>query len=290
VVATLGRRHEILDLLHSIPPQNLDEIEVVVVDQNAEDLRPELDSFNKARPLLHLCVDFRNASAARNFGAEHARGQWVMFPDDDATYLTGTLDHVLGMIKADEFDLISGRIVDEANVPHLLDWALEPTAITPGTLEHTLVESSFAIRRDLFLRVGGFDPLFGPGAPFPSAEGADLMYRLWRQGPLRSQFTPAIALYHPAKHTPLTEAARQRIHAFAIGEGAFTARHFRVLQRMTIARKLLFRTAGTLISRGEKRLRKIAFLRGFWTGVFGYWKQRRSAGNDSGAPRRSSPR
>jgi GT2 family glycosyltransferase len=279
-----------LELLQSIPQRNLDAIEIAVVDQNLDDLHPELERLKFSRPHLHFCVDFQNASAARNLGAEHARGLWVMFPDDDATFLPETLDHALRMIKEDNFDLISGQIVDEVNAPHLLQWALEPTVITPETLEHTLVESSFFMRRDLFLRVGGFDPLFGPGASFPSAEGADLMYRLWRQGNLRCQYTPAIALYHPAKHTPLTEAARQRIHDFAIGEGAFTARHFPALQRLTILRKLLFRTAGILISGGEKRLRKIAFLKGFGKGVVRYWKLQRDAAKDSASLRRSPTR
>jgi hypothetical protein len=55
-----------------------------------------------------------------------------------------------------------------------------------------------------------------------------------------------------------------------MGEGAFTVRHYRVLPLFTIGRKLLFRSAGTMICRGEKRLRKLAYLKGFFAGASRY--------------------
>jgi glycosyltransferase involved in cell wall biosynthesis len=270
VVATLGRRQELLALLQSIPSEQRFAIEVVVVDQNAEGLSAELAPFSDYLRLKHLPVSFCNANAARNLGAEHASASWLMFPDDDARFLPETLDRALQLIQSDRFDLIGGQIVNDANVPHLLQWLPHPTEITRHTIEHTLVESSFFIRKTFFLKAGGFDPLFGPGGIFPSAEGADLMQRMWRHAGLRSRYDPAIAVYHPSKHTPSTHAGRQRIHDFAMGEGAFTMRHYRILPLLTIGRKLLFRMAGTMVCRGERRLCKLAYLRGFFLGAYRY--------------------
>lgn len=287
IVATFGRRSAVVELLQSIPEHNRQHVEVVIVDQNVPPLVDELARLGTAFRLKHLCTPLRNASAARNLGAANANAAWLMFPDDDATFEPDALDQFLHLIRHDRYDLISGQIVNREGVPHLLQWLEHPAAITPDTIDNTLVESSFAIRRDRFSSVGGFDPLFGPGAPFPSAEGADLLRRLWRHGCLRTWFTPRIALQHPARSVEITAAARERIYNFAIGEGAFTARHYRQLPMVDIGRKLLLRVAGTLVTSGEQRRRKLSFLKGFRTGVLNYRRLQRDRERSASASRRS---
>jgi glycosyltransferase involved in cell wall biosynthesis len=201
VVATFGRRQELLSLLESIPTGQRSEIEVLVIDQNAEVLRPELAKLSGEWQLKHIPVSFCNASAARNFGAQHASADWLMFPDDDALFLPDTLERALQMIRTDGFDLISGKIVDESGVPHLLQWLPDAAEITQNTIEQTFVESSFFIRRTLLLNAGGFDSLFGPGGSFPSAEGADLIQRIWRQVRVRARYDFHCSLPPEQTHT-----------------------------------------------------------------------------------------
>ena len=272
VVATVGRTHELCALLSSISPALSPHVEVIVVDQNDEPLTSLLLPFQERLHLVPLRLQKRNANLARNLGAQHAQAEWLMFPDDDALFARGALEHLLDTISIGDMDLVSGQIVDEHGTPHLLNWPSEPIAITPETLERTLVESSFAIRRALFHAVDGFDPQFGPGGRFHSAEGADLVRRLWRTQQIHAKFTPAISLSHPAKGLDLTSASTERTYQFALGEGAFTARHYHTLRRFEVFRKLAFRLAGTLLCRGERRRRKIAFIRGFIDGFADYRK------------------
>lgn len=275
VVATFGRRQELTSLLRSIAAQNVRDVEVIVVDQNEQPLTHELLAPHGVT-VLHLRSCVRNASAARNLGAAAAKAGWLMFPDDDASFLSDTLDHLLALIRQDGYDLIGGQIVDASGRPHLLQWPRQACAITPDTLDDTLVESSFAIRREVFFSAGGFDPLFGPGGIFHSGEGADLVRRLWRAGPVPARFTPGISLQHPAKLALSGNGTCDRIYRFAVGEGALTARHHAQLSMITIARKLLFRVAGACVSTGEKRRRKLAFLSGFLAGVTQYWRMQRT--------------
>ena len=270
VVATLGRTEEVTALLHSIPQAARALVEVVVVDGNATPLTNVLEPFQQMLALVHVRTGLHNASAARNLGAATAKAAWLMFPDDDARFASGALESLLDTIKTDTLDLVSGSIVDDGGRPHLLSWPAAPTPITSKTLDCTLVESSFAIRKTVFHAVGGFDPNFGPGGCFHSAEGADLVRRLWQVLPVRALYTPTIRLHHPLKEHDASSAGFARIFRFAIGEGAFTARHHRQLRRLTIGRKLLFRAAGVFICSGGRRQRKIAFLKGFCEGVLSY--------------------
>jgi GT2 family glycosyltransferase len=270
VVATFGRDAELQALLESIPSHCFDHLHVVIVDQNTDDrLLPVLAAAPAKLSLDHLRVPFQNASRARNAGARHTCTQWVAFPDDDATFLPNALERFFAV--QNDFDLISGRIVDQAGVPHLIGWLDHEAEITGKTLDFTLVESSFFIRRDLFMSIEGFDPLFGPGGRFPAAEGADLMRRLWQQAKSpRTLYTPTIQLYHPEKFADETAAGRDRVRRFAFAEGAFVARHLGVLPKGPILRKLGFRSLGVCLTRGEKRLRKLAFLAGFVKGYHAY--------------------
>ena len=270
IVATLGRTEEVAALLHSIPQAARSLVEVVVVDGNATPLTNVLEPFEQTLALVHVRTFLRNASAARNLGATSAKAAWLMFPDDDARFACGALESLLGTIGTDTLDLVSGNIVDDEGTPHLLPWPAAPTPITSKTLDRTLVESSFAIRKTVFEAVGGFDPNFGPGGCFHSAEGADLVRRLWQIRPVRALYTPAIRLHHPSKENDVSPAGLVRTFRFAIGEGAFTARHHRQLRQLPIGRKLLFRAAGVLICGGGRRQRKIAFLKGFCEGVLSY--------------------
>ncbi|MGI4756381.1 MAG: glycosyltransferase family 2 protein [Janthinobacterium lividum] len=270
IVATLGRTDEVAALLHSIPRAARELVEVVVIDGNATPLTNVLEPFTRTLALVHVRTFLRNASAARNLGAATAKAAWLMFPDDDARFASGALESLLGTIGTDTLDLVSGSIVDDEGKPHLLPWPAAPSPITSKTLDCTLVESSFAIRKTIFDAIGGFDPKFGPGGCFHSAEGADLVRRLWQRRPVRALYTPAIRLHHPLKPNDASPAGLARTFNFAVGEGAFTARHHRQLKRLTIGRKLLFRAAGIFISSGGRRQRKIAFLRGFFKGVLSY--------------------
>ena len=202
----------------------------------------------------------------------------MAFPDDDATFQPGALADALRLTE-EPLDLFSGQIVDGMGKAHLIAWLTAEAEITSANVEQCLVESSFFIQRDVFLSVGGFDPLFGPGGQFPAAEGADLMRRLWIvRNHLRTRYTPSIRIYHPDKlrlPAAKAEALRERIYDFACAEGAFTARYSQVLPLGAIATKLLFRFGGACIYRGERRRRNIAFLTGFCSGYYRYLCLRR---------------
>ena len=270
VIATLDRHGQLFDLLRSIGEQGVTSLEVIVVDQaEARSVPSLLESFGAGFPIRYVHSDQKNASVGRNLGARLARGTWLFFPDDDAQLLPETLTNAVAFL-CDSLDLVTGRIVDESGRAHIISWLDHPAAITPHTMEQTFVESSFFIRRKLFLRCGGFDPLFGPGAVFPSAEGADLLRRLWQCGSFRSLYTPAIAIYHPAKGQEPSAASCARIGAHALGEGAYTARHLRVLQLGRLVRRLVCRTIASCVSRGYNRRRRIVYLRSFLQGLTQY--------------------
>ncbi|MEA2562772.1 MAG: hypothetical protein QOH06_4276 [Acidobacteriota bacterium] len=75
---------------------------------------------------------------------------------------------------------------------------------------------NFAARRDLLLRVGGFDERLGAGSPGGSGEDMDLLYRLLRAG-ARIRYEPQAVIYHERQPRDRRLASRS---AYGRGIGA----------------------------------------------------------------------
>lgn len=91
IIPTRNRNHLLPRSLGSLLSQTFQDIEILVVDDNAVDKRilknPALESLlanPKIRVLEHDSP--KNASAARNFGLEAAQGEWIGLLDDDDAY------------------------------------------------------------------------------------------------------------------------------------------------------------------------------------------------------------
>lgn len=225
VVATHGRVTELRELLDSLLPFAGDGIEVIVADQNPDDRVAEVLRAHPL-PVRHLRLDRPNACAARNAGAAVASHEWLGFPDDDCRFLPGTLAALRAAIASSGAPVISGMTVNEAGRPNILNWRRRAGRYRQWGMWRCATESTLFMRRDLFLGLGGFDPAFGPGAPFPAAEGAELLSRAFASAAdLHGWFASDLRLYHPTKIPPWTESAVARVYDYAFGEGGLLAKH-----------------------------------------------------------------
>lgn len=201
--------------------------EVIIIDQNGDNrLVDVVERFSRRLALVHERVAFRGASRARNLGAALASGEWLGFPDDDCCLLPGTLLEVERQAEDPLVRVITGRTIDEQGRANVLRWKDEPALFDRWTMFGCLTEATLFVRRDLFLAAGGFDERFGPGAPYPAAEGIDLMNRLFhRLGEGKACYSPRIRMEHPTKIPPWNRWAVHRFYTYAIGDGALIAKH-----------------------------------------------------------------
>lgn len=203
------------------------EFEVIVVDQNGDDrLVAVIARWAPQFTIVHERVSYHAANRARNRGAALASGEWLAFPDDDCTFLPGTLLAVERHASNPDLCAITGRIIDKAGQPHVLRWRASPGAFSRRNMFNCLSEATLFVRRSAFHSIDGFDERFGPGAAYPAAEGIELMNRLFACfGSRCAYYDPAITLAHPRKIPPWNDWAVQRFADYARGEGALIAKH-----------------------------------------------------------------
>lgn len=223
VVATLDRTTPLVRLLDSLAAQTFRSFEVILVDQNRDDrldglLASRSDGFGLSR-LRRSAAG--GASHARNEGMAVARGEYVIFPDDDCWYPPSYLEQLDAILRRTGADLVTGRPADEDG--RTINGRFEDMAgpIRRGTALTTQIEWNMAVSRHLLEQLGGYDEAISLGGPtaWQAAEGYDLLFRALALG-ARCHYDPSLVAHHdelPVRAPDAAMVAKGRVYARGLG-------------------------------------------------------------------------
>jgi len=194
------------DLLKCLESLETTEAQIIVVDNASTDGTPDL--VVRSFPQVRLLRSESNLGfgAGNNLGCEESEAKYLTFLNPDTTVEPGWLDALVSALEADpRAGLATSRILLEddpgtvntcGHDHHLSGLTLCRGLGQPAgeftTLEQISAVSGAAtlIRRDLFTRLGGFDPDF-----FLYMEDTDLSLRARLAG-CACIFAPASVIYH----------------------------------------------------------------------------------------------
>ncbi len=207
VIPTRARPRELAACLHALQPQMPAGgcVEVLVLDDGADSATRNL--VEKDFPFAQWHAGPRRGPASnRNHGARLARGEWLLFLDDDCiprpTYLSA---YQTCFQDGDAKTAFEGATIAPGEQPSLL-WEA-PHNPTGGLL----ISCNFAISRSFFFDVGGFDERY-PLAAFEDTEFADRFVR--HRGKIH--FVPDAAVDHPWRPLPPARILARRWEARVI--------------------------------------------------------------------------
>jgi GT2 family glycosyltransferase len=228
IIPTHDRRESVVALVQALARQQLANgtFEMrVVCDGCTDDTGAALRALHVAAPLLVAEQPPLGPAAARNLGASHAEGGILLFLDDD-------VEPMPGLVQAHEAfhtnlpnglaigDLLPG-VVQTGFFGVIVRGWLE--AMCDGLREpghrhvyRDVLTGHLSIRRELFDRLGGFDP------SFRCHEDYELGYRAIEAG-LTVRFLPdAVAVHHD--RTDLSKAFRRKFEE-GVADVGLCARH-----------------------------------------------------------------
>lgn len=228
IVATLGRSRELDGLLRSLAAQERTDFEVIVVDQNADErLEPILAAWADHLEIVRVRAESRGVCRARNAGAAHARGKWLLFPDDDCWYPADFLACLDRLRAVHPATFYGGRAVNAQGATIMGAFRTEPGPIGRDGIWTTLIEWMMVVRRDAFEAVGGFDEALGPGAgtPWGAYEAQDLALKLLGAGH-DGYYDPRFTGHHPDERGDRTSPASiAKMRAYNGGMGYVMRKH-----------------------------------------------------------------
>jgi GT2 family glycosyltransferase len=197
-----------------------DRFEVIVVDDEGEDpAAPVVEAFRGRLSLTLLVQKRAGPAAARNTGAEHARGDLLVFTDDDCKPAASWLPSLARRFAAEPDRALGGRTVN--GLAHNLYAAVSQLVIKVGYAQNNrdpddarfFTSNNAAFPRQNFLALGGFDP------SFKTSEDRDLCAR-WTLSGRRMSYVPDAVVFHGSELT-FRSFCRQ---FFSYGRGAFRYR------------------------------------------------------------------
>jgi glycosyltransferase involved in cell wall biosynthesis len=200
VIPTYGRGESLRHTLAALAKQDMCGFEVVVVDDGSpepvsEDTSPTTDVFE----LRIIRQDNAGPAAARNLGAQQARGEILAFTDDDclpqptwlSTLTREISSHPEALVGSLTFNGLPDNNWSSAS-QLIIDLVYDYFNRDPENA-YFLASNNLSCRRELFLTLGGFDTAF----PRAGAEDRDFCDR-WRmtKRPIRLTGEPLIEHRH----------------------------------------------------------------------------------------------
>jgi glycosyltransferase involved in cell wall biosynthesis len=221
IVPTYERPDRLRDCLASLSRLTYpcDRFEVIVVDDGSRTSPTEVVASWRAQLQIRLVAqEHAGPAAARNKGAEAARGTFLAFTDDDCLVTPDWLDRLETRLRESPWTAVGGRTVNAypdnlcSTVSQLItDVLYAYQAGRPGFFRF-VTSNNFAVPRAVFLEIGGFDPSF----PLAAGEDREFCAR-WVRGGYRLVTEEGAVVYHRHWLT-LSGFWRQQ---FGYGRGAY---------------------------------------------------------------------
>ncbi|HEX5688579.1 MAG TPA: glycosyltransferase, partial [Roseiflexaceae bacterium] len=172
VVTHFSRPQKLRTALASLKRQDYPNFEVVVVDDGSPDpqVQRELEAIRQEIAPLGwrlLVQENRYLGAARNFGARHATGDYLIFMDDDNAAMPQEISTFVAVAQRSQADIVT-TFYDAFETDSDLDKTKSSMRFTPvgadptlGILTNCFGDANALYSRAAFDRVGGFTEDYG---------------------------------------------------------------------------------------------------------------------------------
>lgn len=232
VVCTRDRGDSVARCVRSIMQSDYAAFDLVVVDQSdVSDTADSLSEWSNDSRFTYLRSSTRGLSRARNFGIARSNADMIAMTDDDCEAAPDWLTRISDSFDADKrIGIVLGNVTVGAHdkgagfVPGYLR---KNAFLAKGMRDKPHVEgigASMAIRKDVWTNLGGFDPMLGAGAAFPSAEDTDFIIRALLAGYYVYENPAAKVVHHGFRHHGDANALTS---AYLMGIGATLGKHLK---------------------------------------------------------------
>jgi GT2 family glycosyltransferase len=281
VIPTRNRGDSIVRTVRSILLNDCSDLEVIVVDQSDDNgTEISLQPLLSERQFSYIRTTTRGLSAALNVGVALAQAEIIAITNDDceahkdwlkeldsAFAIDARIGIVFGNVLPGPHDRSLGFVPAYVRDTELLAWNASEKHNFAGTT------ACMGVRRSVWQVLGGFDEMFGKGAPLHSAEDLDLTLRALLKGHAVYE-TPRVSVVHHGFYRQEQRAII--VHQYWYGTGAAFAKQLKcgrwsmVKVLLRLMRGWIFRQSRIADSLGKppRRMQFEAFLRGFIVGAF----------------------
>lgn len=201
IIPTYNRDKVLIDTIKSVLKQKFSGFELIVVDQTLQHDKETKRYINKykGKKFSYYLVSPPSLPAARNFGFKKAKGEIVIYIDDDVVLDDGFIQAHFDSYQLYNIGVVAGRVKQKGKKVSSELAYLRKTSFGAGnfnylkmTFAQTPQGCNMSFRKDVLRKAGGFDTNFIGNA---MREETDLAFRLRKLG-YQTLFNPKASLYH----------------------------------------------------------------------------------------------
>ena len=263
VIVTYNREDVLVDTISALEPLRsflAESSELLIIDQTSRHLpRTEaaLQGWELNRRIRWIRLSAPHLTKAMNIGLLEARGEVVLFVDDDINPLPTLLHEHLAAHRAHpEAWAVMGQVLQPGQQPVALPRRPNPSFLwrdldfpfnstLPAWIENAIA-CNLSVKRQEVLAIGGFDEAFPP--PVASRFETEFAKRLVKAGG-RIRFAPAAPLHHLAAGSGGTRSKGSHLTSvspcYGVGDVYFALRCGRGWDRLWYVLRKPFREVRT---------------------------------------------
>lgn len=162
IVTHYNRPEFVHEAVMSIRNQTvMPDAEILLVDDcSTTENQKKLKDLESVATILTMPTN-SGVSAARNFGAQNAKGQWLAFLDDDDVYVPDKRERQIRYLEAHPQVVALGggvtMVTPQGKEEYWGDKRTRPLTLSSALCYTASMTQALVIRRDVFLKLGGFD-------------------------------------------------------------------------------------------------------------------------------------
>ena len=205
IIPVYNRPDEVDELLTSLVDQTNKDFEVLIIEDGSKiDCKQVVDNYLTKLELNYFTKENTGQGFSRNFGRDHASGDWLIFFDSDCVippdYITN-LDELINAGEAHAFCGPDAARADFSNLQKAISYSMTSLLTTGGIRgrqqkvdsEAHLRSYNLVIRKDVFDELHGF-------AKTNMGEDMELSNR-FRLGGYKALISQSLAVYHKRRNT-----------------------------------------------------------------------------------------
>ncbi len=161
IIPTYNEEKDILDCLKSLERQTYKNFEIIIIDDGSTDetIKKIREFSKKDRKIRILNQKHKGPGAARNLGAKYAKGEILIFVDADMTFDKDYIKNLINPLEKKEIIGTTHETEIAKNIKNI--WSNCWGRIRVSKKGAKKVKIFRAIKKDFFLKRGGFDPKYG---------------------------------------------------------------------------------------------------------------------------------
>jgi len=203
IICSKNRASQLKRCLASINAKEILEVSgelILVNNASTDDTEKVMGSFkeNSCFPVKIVHEPEPGLGRARNAGILKAKGDILIFTDDDCYLTPGYLTEAKKIFKSGDFHYCGGRILlyDKTDAMYTVRYLKKQIVIPPYTIVYPgqISGCNMVIHRKVVDKIGLFDPMFGVGTLFP-CEDVDYVTRASLAG-FKGALIPELVIYH----------------------------------------------------------------------------------------------